>query len=257
MSLEAFVLKGKTALVIGASTAIGHAVALALAEAGADIAVATTLLTQREADAASMCLSDVQARGRKGFVHGIDASSENEVNALIQRTVAELGRLDILVNAPDLPFAKPVTDVSLVEWRRVLEVNLTGPYLACRAAAGPMLTQGKGRVINIASPLGERGMVNGSAYCAAQAGVLNLTRALALEWARQGITVNAIGAGWTEGMGMIADVALQQQLTRYIPHRRLAQPEDIADAAVYLASDSTGFVTGQIIWVDGAVRSRL
>jgi 3-oxoacyl-[acyl-carrier protein] reductase len=102
-----------------------------------------------------------------------------------------------------------------------------------------------------------RGVTNGSAYCAAQAGVLNLTRALALEWARNGITVNAIGAGWTEGMGMITDAALQQQLIRYIPQRRLAKPEDIAAAAVYLASDSAGFITGQILWMDGAVKSTL
>lgn len=257
MSLEAFALTEKTALVIGASTAIGGAVALALADAGANLAVATTLSTPREAEAASMCLSGVQSRGRKGFVQKIDASNENEVDALVQRTLAEFGRLDILVNAHDLPFAKLTTEVALAEWQRVLAVNLTGPYLACRTAAHPMLTRGAGRIINIVSPLGERGMINGSAYCAAQAGVLNLTRALALEWARQGITVNAIGAGWTQGMGMIADEALQQQLTRYIPHKRLAQPEDIAAAAVYLASDSTGFVTGQVIWVDGAVRSRL
>jgi NAD(P)-dependent dehydrogenase (short-subunit alcohol dehydrogenase family) len=257
MSLEAFTLKGKTALVIGASTAIGRAIALALAEAGADIAAASMLANQREAEAISLCCSEVQARGRKGIAQTLDASNENDVNALVQRAVAELGQLDILVNAHDLPFAKPVTDVSLAEWRRVLEVNLTGPYLACRAAAGPMLARGTGRIINVVSPLGERGMINGSAYCAAQAGVLNLTRALALEWARQGITVNAIGAGWTEGMGMIADEALQQQLTRYIPHKRLAQPEDLAAAAVYLASGSSGFVTGQVIWIDGAVRSRL
>jgi NAD(P)-dependent dehydrogenase (short-subunit alcohol dehydrogenase family) len=257
MSLEAFVLKGKTALVIGASTAIGRAIALALADAGADIAVTTTLSSQREAEAASRCLSEVQVRGRTGFVQKIDASNENDIRALVQHTVTELGRLDILVNAHDLPFAKPVTDVSLTEWQRVLAVNLTGPYLACRAAARPMLARGAGRIINVVSPLGERGMVNGSAYCAAQAGVLNLTRALALEWARHGVTVNAIGAGWTEGMGIIADEALQQQLMRYIPHRRLAQPGDIAAAAVYLASDSTGFVTGQVLWVDGAVRSRL
>jgi NAD(P)-dependent dehydrogenase (short-subunit alcohol dehydrogenase family) len=257
MNLEAFVLKRKVALIIGASTPIGRSIASALAEAGADIALATTLPTQSETEAVSVALSDILAHGRKGFTQKIDASSENDVNALVQRTVAELGRLDILVNTPDLPFAKPVTNVSLAEWQRVLAVNLTGPYLACRAAASPMLTQGQGRIINIVSPLGERGMINGSAYCAAQAGVLNLTRALALEWARQGITVNAIGMGWTDGMGMIADEALQQQLTRYIPHKRLAQPEDIAAAAVYIASDTTGFVTGQIIWVDGAVRSRL
>jgi NAD(P)-dependent dehydrogenase (short-subunit alcohol dehydrogenase family) len=257
MSVQAFALQGKVALVIGASKEIGRATALALAEAGADIAVASVLSSPRETATVSMCLSELQACGRKGFAQTIDASNEDNVNALVQRTVRELGRLDILVNAHDLPFAKPVADASLREWQRVLDVNLTGPYLACRAASGQMIAQGQGRIINIVSLLGERGMVNGSAYCAAQAGVLNLTRALALEWARTGITVNAIGAGWTAGMGLIADEAMQQQLSRYIPQKRLAQPEDIAAAAVYLSSDATGFVTGQIMWVDGAVRCRL
>jgi NAD(P)-dependent dehydrogenase (short-subunit alcohol dehydrogenase family) len=176
---------------------------------------------------------------------------------LVQQTVAELGQLDILVNAQDLPFAKPLPEVSFAEWRRVLEVNLTSVYLTCRAVSGPMLSQRKGRIINVVSLLGERGMANGSAYCAAQAGVLNLTRALSLEWARSGITVNAIGAGWTEGMGMIADPALAEQLRRYLPSKRLAQPHEIGDAVVYLASDATDFLTGQVIWLDGGALSHL
>lgn len=257
MSLEAFVLKGKTALVIGASQHIGRAIALALTEAGADIAVASLLSSPRETAAVSMRLSEIQACGRKGFAQTIDAANEDNVNALVQRAVREFGRLDILVNAHDLPFAKPVGDVSLREWQRVLDVNLTGPYLACRAASGQMIAQGHGRIINIVSLLGERGMANGSAYCAAQAGVLNLTRALALEWARLGITVNAIGAGWIEGAGFLVNDALQQQLTRYIPQKRTGRPEEIAGAAVYLASDLSGFVTGQTLWIDGGMRTRL
>ena len=257
MSVEAFVLRGKTALVIGASNAIGRACALALAEAGADVAITTMLTNRQDEDAINISLVELLALGRKGFAQQLDAAHVGAAEAVVQRTVAELGRLDILVNAQDLPYAKPVTDMTPDEWRRVLDVNLTGPALACRAAAGPMLRQGKGRMINVISLLGERGITNGSAYCAAQAGVLNLTRALALEWARSGVTVNAIGAGWTEGMGMIADAALKQQLARYIPHKRLAQPDDISAAAVYLASDSTGFISGQVIWIDGGVRSRL
>ena len=257
MSLEVFSLQDKTALVIGASNPIGRAVAVALAEAGADVAVATTLPSKREEETLQACFAEIRALQRQGFTQKIDTTSEEEVSSLVQRTVAELGRLDILVNAHDLPFAKPLSDVALAEWRRVLDVNLTGVYLACRAAGGPMLSQAKGRILNMVTLLGERGMVNGSAYCAAQAGVLNLTRALALEWARQGITVNAIGAGWTEGMELIADPALTQQLTRYLPHRRLAQPQEIAGAAVYLASDAAGFLTGQVVWIDGGVRSRL
>ena len=114
-----------------------------------------------------------------------------------------------------------------------------------------------GRIINVASVLGERGLTNGAAYCAAQAGVLNLTRALALEWARTSIRVNAIGAGWTEGMGMIASDESRQQLERYLPYKRLAKPHEIAGAAVYLASDATDYLTGQVIWIDGGALSHV
>lgn len=257
MGLEQFSLRDKAALVIGASSPVGRAIALALAEAGANVAVATTLRTRREEETTHAGAGAIRALHRQGFAQAIDTTSETEVEALVRQTVSALGRLDILVNAHDLPFAKPLPDVSLAEWRRVLEVNLTGVYLACRAVAGPMLAQRKGRIINVVSLLGERGMANGSAYCAAQAGVLNLTRALALEWARSGITVNAIGAGWTEGMGLIADEALKQQLARYLPQRRLAQPQEISGAAVYLASDAAEFLTGQVIWVEGGALSHL
>lgn len=100
-------------------------------------------------------------------------------------------------------------------------------------------------------------MANGSAYCAAQAGVLNLTRALALEWARDGITVNALGTGWTEGMGMLTDETLCQQLARYLPTKRLAQPYEVGEAVIYLASDATDFLTGQVLWIDGGALSHL
>jgi len=246
MSLDVFSLQNKVALVLGASNAVGRACALALAEAGADVAVATTLPSAQEEEALALCLAQLR-----------DSAHAGMVEAVVRRTTVELGRLDILVNAHDLPYAKPATAMTPDEWRRVLDVNLTGPALACRAAAGPMLAQGSGRIINIVSLLGERGITNGSAYCAAQGGVLNLTRALALEWARSGVTINALGAGWTDGMGMIADEALKQQLARYIPQKRLAQPDEIGAAAVYLASDATGFITGQVIWIDGGVRSRL
>jgi NAD(P)-dependent dehydrogenase (short-subunit alcohol dehydrogenase family) len=257
MGLEEFSLRDKATLVIGASSPIGQAIAVALAEAGAKVAVATTLPSKRETETVNSCLNTIHALNRPGFAQSLDTTSETDVTALVRRTVSAWGRLDILLNAHDLPFAKPLPEVAPVEWRRVLEVNLTGVYLACRAAAEPMLDQGKGRIINLVSLLGERGMANGSAYCAAQAGVLNLTRALALEWARNGITVNALGAGWTEGMGLIADNAAQRQLARYLPHRRLAQPREIAGAAVYLASDAAEFLTGQVMWIDGGALSHL
>lgn len=257
MGLETFSLRDKVALVVGMSTPLGRAAALALAEAGAQVVVATALPTPQEIAAAQSCADEIRTYNRRTFAHALDTTREEDVGALIRRTISELEHLDILVNTPDLPFAKPLPAVSLAEWRRVLDVNLTGVYLTCRAAAKPLLARKKGRIINIVSLLAERGMANGSAYCAAQAGVLNLTRALALEWARSGITVNALGAGWTEGMGLIADEALKQRLARYLPYRRLAQPREIADAVVYLASDASAFLTGQVIWIEGGARSRL
>jgi len=257
MSLEQFSLHDKAALVIGASNPIGCAFALALAEAGARVIVTTTSWDKNEEKAADSCIDKLRALGCHGVTQVLDTTNEAEVNALVQRAVAELGRLDILVNAQDLPFAKSLAKISLSEWQRVLTANLTAVYLSCRAVSGPMLAQGKGRIINLVSLLSERGMANGSAYCAAQAGVLNFTRALALEWARSGVTVNAIGAGWTEGMGMIADEMLKQQLVRYLPAKRLAQPYEIGEAVVYLASDTADFLTGQVVWIDGGALSHL
>jgi len=252
-----FSLDGKSALVIGASNPLGRAIAVALGEAGADVAVATTTRTQSEEVIANSCSNEMWALNRKSFAQSIDAADEAHVRALIDRTVSELGKLDVLVNAHDLPFAKPVLETTFDEWRRVVDINLGGVFLASREVGRVMLAAGSGRIINVASVLGERGMENGAAYCAAQAGVLNLTRALALEWAREGVNVNAIGTGWTEGMGIIGGDEGRQQLERYLPYKRLARPEEIAGAAVYLASDTSAYLTGQVIWIEGGALSHV
>jgi NAD(P)-dependent dehydrogenase (short-subunit alcohol dehydrogenase family) len=148
-------------------------------------------------------------------------------------------------------------EISLAEWRRVIDVNLTGVFLACHAAGREMLKQQSGRIVNISSVLAERGMANGSAYCAAQAGVLNMTRALALEWARTGVTVNAVGAGWIDAGGFLADENMRRQLERYLPYKRLAQPDEISGAVLYLASDAAAYLTGQVIWIEGGALSHV
>jgi NAD(P)-dependent dehydrogenase (short-subunit alcohol dehydrogenase family) len=252
-----FSLLDKKALVIGASNPIGRAIAVALAEAGADVALGTTTRAQAEEVLANSCSNEMWALNRKSFALAIDAASESDVNALIERTISEFGRLDVLVNAQDLPFAKPLLETSFDEWRRVQDANLGGMFLASKAAAKVMLSQKTGRIINVASVLGERGLANGAAYCAAQAGVFNLTRALALEFARDGINVNAIGAGWTEGMGIIGGDEGRQQLERYLPYKRLAKPEEVAGVSVYLASDAAAYLTGQIVWIEGGALSHV
>jgi len=254
---EQFSLAGKSALVIGASNSLGRAAAVALAEAGANVGVTTSTRSSREEVTANSCANEVWALNRRGFAQAIDAADEDDVTAAVQRALLEFGRLDVLVNAQDLPFARPITEIEPAEWRRAIDVNLTGVYLACRAAAEVMLDKEGGRIINVASVLGERGMANGSAYCAAQAGVLNLTRALALEWARRGVTVNAIGAGWTEGMGIIGGEEGRRALEKYLPYKRLAKPDEIAGAVVYLASDAAAYLTGQVIWIEGGALSHV
>lgn len=254
---DEFSLHGKSALVIGASNSLGRAAAVALAEAGANVGVTTSTRVQREEVNANSCANEIWALNRKGFAQTVDAADESDLQSVVRRAASEFGRLDILVNAPDLPFAKPMAEITSAEWRRVLDVNLTGVYLACRAAGDVMRPHRAGRIINVSSILGERGMANGAAYCAAQAGVLNFTRALALEWARTGITVNAIGAGWTEGMGIIGGDENRQQLERYLPYKRLARPDEISGAAVYLASDAAAYLTGQVIWIEGGALSHV
>jgi NAD(P)-dependent dehydrogenase (short-subunit alcohol dehydrogenase family) len=257
MVVEQFSLAGKSALVIGASNPLGRAAAVALAEAGADVGVATTTRSPREEVVANSCANEIWALNRKGFAQAIDAADESDVESLVERALSELGRLDILVNAPDLHFAKPLTDISLAEWRRVIDANLTSVFLTCKAAAREMLKQQSGRIVNISSVLAERGMANGSAYCAAQAGVLNLTRALALEWARTGVTVNAVGAGWIDAGGFLADENMRRQLERYLPYKRLAEPDEISGAVVYLASNAAAYLTGQVIWIEGGALSHV
>lgn len=254
---EEFSLAGRSAVVIGGSSVLGRACAVALAEAGANVGVATATRALKEEVIANSCANEVWALDRKGFAMAIEASDEADVQALLERAESELGGVDVLVNAPDLPFAKPVGEITVDEWRRALDGNLTTVFVASRVIGGRMLEQGAGRVINVATVLGERGMANGTAYCAAQAGVLNLTRALALEWARTGVTVNAIGAGWTEGMPMIGSSENGEQLARYLPQKRLAKPSEIAGAAVYLASDASAYVTGQVLWMEGGALSHV
>jgi NAD(P)-dependent dehydrogenase (short-subunit alcohol dehydrogenase family) len=257
MVAEQFSLAGKAALVIGASNPPGRAAAVALAEAGADVGVATTTRSPREEVAANSCANEIWALNRKGFAQSVDAANESDVEALVERTVREFGGLDTLVNAPDLHFAKPLVEISLAEWRRVIDVNLTGVFLASRAAGREMLKREGGHIVNISSVLAERGMANGSAYCAAQAGVLNMTRALALEWAKSGVTVNAVGAGWIDAGGFLADENMRRQLERYLPYKRLAHPDEISGAVVYLASDAAAYLTGQVIWIEGGALSHV
>ncbi len=254
MPVEGFDLSGKKALVIGAGSAVGRAIALALKETGAEVAVTSTRKDAADSDAAeetARLLGGATARS-------MDATSASQVNEAVDEAFQRMGRLDILVNCPDLFLAKPTAETSDAEWEKVFAANLSSVFFACRAAGPRMANQGYGRIINVASGLGERGLPNCSAYCAVKGGVYNLSRALAEEWAANGVTVNVIAPGWLEGSPGLGDPdPRENRLLRYIPMRRAGKPDELGPITVWVASDSAGYLTGRTLFVDGGLLAHL
>lgn len=243
--MEELSLRGKVAIVAGDGRAWDRYIALALAEAGAEVVIAAP----KPEEAAQ----EVRRLGGRAVAIPVDVTKSSEVEKMVERTIAEFSKVDILVNSADLEFAKPLLEVTEEEWHRVVEANLTSIFLCSKAVGKHMLEQKKGRIINIASGLAVRGLPNSTAYCAAKGGVLQFTRALALEWARENIRVNAIGPGWFS-KGEVSDEEGQQDpLLRYLPMRRRGHPSELGVLVVYLASDASDYVSGQIFFVDGGV----
>lgn len=262
-SLDAYDLSGKRALVVGAASGTGRAIALALAEAGADIALCTSTSAADEALAVRKVAREVRDMGRNAIEQSTDVSSGQGAQVMVRQVAKELGRIDVLVNAPDLFLAKPATRTTDADWAKVIGHNLSATFFVCRAAGKEMLKQelkdrARGRMINVASVLGERGLPNAAAYGAAHAGILNLTRSLAQEWAAEGITVNAIACGWMEDSPALGDPSPDaNQTVRFIPMKRPGRSDEAAPLAVYLASDASGYVTGQALIVDGGLTVHL
>ncbi|MBN1382811.1 MAG: SDR family oxidoreductase [Deltaproteobacteria bacterium] len=244
MTAKAFLVKDKIALIAGDSKLWTKPAAVALVEAGADVAIAAKD-TPRLAEATEA----VRKTGRKVLAIPTDVTKAAQVKTAVRRVVAEYGRIDILVNAGDVHFFQPFLKIRNAEWNKVMDYNFNSALSFCRAAGKQMLKQKKGRIINIVSGLSERGMVNGATYCVAMGSVLQLTRVLALEWAMKGITVNAVGTGWFAE----ADRPIDEAVARYIPVKRYGEPDEIGSLVVYLASDVTEFTTGQLMFVDGGV----
>jgi NAD(P)-dependent dehydrogenase (short-subunit alcohol dehydrogenase family) len=247
MTAKDFSLKGKVALVAGDSKFWTKSVVTALAKAGADVAVAAK-------GSSKLTLAVDAARGvkRKAIAYPTDITNSKQVQKTVQQAIADFGKIDILVNTSDIQYFQPFTEMTNSDWQKVMDHNLTSTMNFCRATGKQMLSQKKGRIINVISCLAERGIINGAAYCASMGGVLELTRALALEWADKGITVNAIGTGW---FATPDKQPLEENQLRYLPLKRYGVPEEIGSLVVYLASDTTNFVTGHVMYADGALMS--
>jgi gluconate 5-dehydrogenase len=251
--LDRFRLDGKRALVTGGSRGLGRAMAQALAEAGADL-----VLVGRERDSLATAAGELTALGRRVDVVPADLSDPAETERMCRAVVADHGPIDVLINnVGGRRVNIPTEQLPLEDWRRILDLNLTSAFLCCKHVGGEMVRRGAGRVINVASISGlivNRG-IHGRTYETAKAGLIALTRTLAVDWATAGVTVNAIAPGgfltepnrrWFEQMP-----ELRTTFEGMVPMGRLGQPEEIGPLAVYLASEASSYMTGAVLVIDG------
>ncbi len=247
-----FDLSGKAALVTGANTGIGQAIAVALAEAGADVAVAGR---SEPADT----LDQIVAAGRKAVNITADLSSIEPLQRVVDQALDGLGRIDILVNNAGIIRRADLLDFSEEDWDAVIDTNLKTLFFLSQAAAHHMVDRGSGKIINIASLLTFQGGIRVPSYAAAKSGVGGVTKAMANELAAKGVQVNAIAPGYistNNTAALQADETRNRQILERIPTGRWGRPEDIAGAALFLASSASNYVTGHILAVDGGWLAR-
>jgi 2-dehydro-3-deoxy-D-gluconate 5-dehydrogenase len=251
--LDQFKLDGRVALVTGSSAGLGQAIAIALAEAGADVACHGNT---RSADETCKAISKLN---RKTLSLVGDLARSEIPGELIESTLNQFGRLDILVNNAGTIRRAPAVDYAEEDWTQVIEVNLSAVFRLSQLAGRQMLVQGQGKIINIASLLSFQGGITVPAYAAAKGGVAQLTKALANEWAGKGINVNAIAPGYMRTDNTRAlqqDATRNRQILERIPAARWGEPSDLAGAAVFLASPAGDYVNGHVLVVDGGWMGR-
>lgn len=253
-----FDLTGKCALVVGCSNPAGRAIALALAEAGADVAIASSTLAGDEVMEAKRIAKAVEKLGRKAISHGWDVTLPTNVQVGLKQIIKDFGKPSILVYNADALLAKPIEKTTDSEFGRILAVNQSGAYYCARSFLKEFPAGETGRMLFITSIFGERGVENLSAYAVAKAGVIGLSAALSQEVAERGITSNCISTGWmdwTPGRG--SDELGANLLLRFIPMRRFGKAEELAALSVLLCSDAAGYFSGQVFHVDGGVSQHL
>lgn len=269
--LKEFSLEGKTALITGAGRGLGKAIALAFAEAGADIAAAARTASEIEETA-----REVRQMGRRCIVIPTDVTQEAQVKNMVQKTLAEFGKIDILVNNAGTELIRPILPLpdlktpigfeiepkplSLQEWQKLLDLNLNAVFLCCREVGQHMIERRRGKIINITSGQGVKATPYMIPYSVSKAAVNMLTRCLALEWVRYNINVNALAPGVFDTSLMKAIVGEDEKvLARYlkdVPMRRIGNPREVGLLAVYLAAEASDYMTGQVVILDGGGSAR-
>jgi NAD(P)-dependent dehydrogenase (short-subunit alcohol dehydrogenase family) len=245
-----FQLTGKTAIVTGASRGIGEAIAKGFAKAGAD-----AVLVSRNMAALEEVAKEIEKIGRKALPISADIGNLKEVEGIVERTLKVFPRIDILVNNAGIsPVLKKAEETELKEWEEIVRVNLTGTFLCCQAIGKVMIKQGGGKIINMISVGAVVAFPRQIGYCATKGGILQLTKVLAVEWARHNIQVNAIGPAYLETeltKKMRESKIISQDLLQRTPIGRFGKPEEIVGAALYLASGASSYMTGQTVFIDG------
>jgi 2-dehydro-3-deoxy-D-gluconate 5-dehydrogenase len=246
---DIFHLKNKTAIVTGGNRGLGRTIALALAKQGANVAV-----VGRDRFRNAQVVNEINQLGSKGINFSTDLTNIDSIQDMVSKVIEEFGTVDILVNNAGTSQTKFALEVTEEEWDRVMNLNVKSLFFCSQVAAKTMKSQGYGKIINIASVVGAVGDVGISAYTASKGAVINLTRSLSLEWARYGITVNAIGPAYIEtemNHEELSNENVRNKIISKTPLKRLGNPEELEGAVMLLASDASSFITGQTIYVDG------
>ena len=243
-------LSDRVALVTGGGRGIGRAVSLMLASRGAAVAVNYT----QNADAASKVVDEIQSAGGRAQAFRFDVGDDSAVEAGVKEVVSALGGLDILVNNAGIAIDGLIMRTKADDWKRTIEVNLSGSFYCARAAAKIMLKARRGRIINISSIIGEMGNAGQTAYSASKSGIFGLTKSLAQELGSRSVTVNAVTPGFiaTDMTGSMSEEQVSE-LLKQIPLARLGQPDDVASLVCFLASDEAGYITGEVLAVNGGM----
>lgn len=247
-----FDLSGRVAIITGGAGGLGRTTALALAEYGANVAVVS-----RNIENLQKVADEIRAIGREGLAVKADVTKEEDVQQMVKKVMNEWGKIDILVTYAGINILKPAEEYPLEDWKRILDVNVTGMFLCDREVGKVMIQQRRGKIINVSSVRGAYGLPrNYLGYCTTKGAVNMITRQLACEWAKFNVLVNAIAPTIIETpltKHIFSDPEFAKSLKARIPLGRWGQPEDLVGCIIFLASDASNFITGQIIYIDGGV----